>query len=1160
LKVAELPLFDFDADCSANQESDKSENRVVQAVEEFMAAMDAGNAPVRSEFLARYPDIAELLGKCLDSLEFICGVMPNGRNGVNGAILQSTSSQAIECLLPPMKNYESEPSSFSALHPASLGDFRIVREIGRGGMGVVYEAEQISLQRRVALKVLPFAAVLDPRRLQRFRTEAMSAAQLHHTNIVPVYSVGCDRGIHYYAMQYVEGSSLDQVLRQLRGVTEAKSNSHTSVQTVITPNDFVETANITNLSTDHELRSPRYFRTVAELGIQAAEALECAHQNGITHRDIKPSNLILDQQSRLWIADFGLAHAENDENLTLTGELLGTLRYMSPEQIANEQGRVDHRSDIYSLGASLYELLTLQPAFTESLRPTLIRHILEIEPRAPRRLDPSIPPEMETIVVKALEKDPADRYGSAQALADDLRRFLDHRPLAARRATRWERCRKWRRRNQALVTTATIILVMAAMGVSLSIGLVVNERNKALYERKLRESQETAFRLSEVAKRQNEYAANINLASRAWSLSKISKAKDYLLRCVPNASHADFRSVEWRYLSRVCNNVPPPMALHEGQIFSAEFSLDGQFLATGGEDALRIWEYPSGKPILCLPEAAGLDSYGSFSPDGKWLVASGDNGTVTLLNTTNWARAKTFDRSMYASFSPDGSWLGMAGRRMQGDVQVNEIRLYDASNYEEHWLFEAGPNLAGGAISPDGATLATFHDDGFLRLYDVRERKLLSTLREKNGTRLLSMAFSPTEPVFAVGVDAQGGVLLGRRQGSSASIQTHFGNRSVTSLAFSADGRRLAAGSRESVIEIWDIEGDELRLHNSTLLRCDSICIRCLRVAPDGHTFIAAGDEGAVWRFGLDHPSEFQRIANRPFTGCFAFNAQGDQLIAGAHGGVGAYSLDSLEELAWLPLENEESQSIAIDSGGRFIAVGTRRGKIALWDGVSPTPLSTLGPYKFPEPNDNRDFFVDRLAISPDAKSMFFLAGNPDPPMILLPHFINREAQKLDISPLPPIEAMVDFEYSPDGKWIAVDKRNEGFQVWNAASKTQQFEIDEYVGIHSFSSDSRLLAVSSSNLVRIWRTDSWGEVATFPTNPGEVQSLSFSSDNLTLAVGTSHGSIKLWSVSTGRELMTFAEDFKENAYARFSPDGKILVACGRALSDAYEFRFWRLEE
>lgn len=364
-----------------------------------------------------------------------------------------------------------------------LGDFRIVREIGRGGMGVVYEAEQISLGRLVALKVLPFAGVLDPRHVQRFQNEARAAACLHHPNVVPVHAVGQERGVHFYAMQMIEGRTLAELVRDLRGAkgldaAVPEDEKRSGVQ----PPPEPATADTTAARAETTVLSapgPEYFRTVARLGVQAAEALDYAHQIGVIHRDIKPGNLMLDGHGTLWVTDFGLAHLQHAEaSLTMTGDLVGTLRYMSPEQILGKRVPIDHRTDVYSLGATLYELLTLQPAFVGNDRQELLGQIASEEPQPPRRVNKAIPHELETIVLKALEKNPAERYATAQELADDLWRFLEDKPIHARKPTLRRRAVKWARRHQRLLRALVAFLLLTVTGLAVSVLLIWRQMEK----------------------------------------------------------------------------------------------------------------------------------------------------------------------------------------------------------------------------------------------------------------------------------------------------------------------------------------------------------------------------------------------------------------------------------------------------------------------------------------------------------------------------------------------------------------------------------------------------------------------------------------------------------------------------------------------------------
>jgi tetratricopeptide (TPR) repeat protein/tRNA A-37 threonylcarbamoyl transferase component Bud32 len=419
----------------------RSEARVAAVLESYLAAARAGRAPDRDALLAAHPGLEAPLKEALLGLAFVEDA---------GSVLA----------LP-------DPGP-----PRVLGDFRIVAEVGRGGMGVVYEAEQVSLRRRVALKVLPFAGVLDPKHLQRFRNEAQAAAHLHHTNIVPVYSVGSERGVHYYAMQFIEGESLARAISDLKGGGTGEGPR-------------------SPISSHGSNREPAYLRMAARIGMQAAEALDHAHQLGIVHRDVKPGNLLVDAAGNLWITDFGLARFSSEPALTVTGDLVGTFRYMSPEQALAKRVPIDHRTDVYSLGATLYELVTLEPAVKGEDPQAVLQEIAFKDPTAARRLNPAIPPELETILQKAMWKDPAGRYATAQEMADDLRRFLEHIPIRARPPTLLDRATKLARRHRTAVRVGAGFLALLLVGLAAGMVLLAREKGRtdrnyalALAERK----------------------------------------------------------------------------------------------------------------------------------------------------------------------------------------------------------------------------------------------------------------------------------------------------------------------------------------------------------------------------------------------------------------------------------------------------------------------------------------------------------------------------------------------------------------------------------------------------------------------------------------------------------------------------------------------------
>jgi serine/threonine protein kinase/tetratricopeptide (TPR) repeat protein len=485
-----------------------------ELAEEFLERYRRGERPALMEYTDPHPELAEQIRELFPALVMLEDVRPSKHS----AVPQTYAPRA-----------EDQPSR--------LGEYRIVREIGRGGMGIVYEAEQESLGRRVALKVLPPAAVHDPQLVRRFQREARAAARLHHTCIVPVFGVGEENGTYYYVMQYIEGCSLESILAELRhnpvraaapaaalarcggspaanplsadlarslsegrfrvpaapespspGVPARSTYPGFEPPPSLLPPDTVlpakvevrlpqaETPTSRGSGSGKTLTNPHdcYAKRVAHLGMQVADALEYASGQGVLHRDIKPSNLLLDVWGSIWLTDFGLAKATGTEDLTGTGDLLGTIRYMAPERF---HGRADVRSDVYSLGLTLYEMLALRPAFSGEGQVQLMQQITSTTPLRLCALVPGLPRDLVTIVHKAMARDSSDRYQTPGALADDLRCFLDERPIAARRLGVLERARRWCGRNPMTATLMAVLLLLVGL---LAGGGVRVERQRAL--------------------------------------------------------------------------------------------------------------------------------------------------------------------------------------------------------------------------------------------------------------------------------------------------------------------------------------------------------------------------------------------------------------------------------------------------------------------------------------------------------------------------------------------------------------------------------------------------------------------------------------------------------------------------------------------------------
>ncbi len=427
---------------------------------EYMDRLRQGQSPSTEEYAARHPELASEIRDLFPTIA------------------------ATEQLKARQARSSGGRATLGPTRLERLGDFRIIREIGRGGMGVVFEAEHVSLGRRVAVKVLPRQLLLDEKHLRRFEREARIAANLHHTNIVEVFGVGEQDGFHYFVMQYIQGVGLDKIIPMLaKWKSEQADDATMSAGESVDLDPTLAGAVVRHLTGGEDgLPSSRswglpYWQNVARIGLQAAEALQYAHSQGVLHRDIKPANLLLGPQGTLWLADFGLAKAAHSNDLSLSQDLVGTVRYMAPEQFG---GSTDHRSDLYSLGLTLYELVTLRSAFAETDHSRLIQCITQGSPPELRGLHPEIPRDLETIIQKAISHDANQRYTSAQAMADDLRCFLEDRPIHARPVGAVEQLTRWCRRNPSLASlTGTALFLLIMVAVVASVGYLRTTKARA---------------------------------------------------------------------------------------------------------------------------------------------------------------------------------------------------------------------------------------------------------------------------------------------------------------------------------------------------------------------------------------------------------------------------------------------------------------------------------------------------------------------------------------------------------------------------------------------------------------------------------------------------------------------------------------------------------
>jgi WD40 repeat protein/serine/threonine protein kinase len=1067
-------------------------------------------------------------------------------------------------------------------HPKQFGDYRIVREIGRGGMGIVYEAEQVSLGRRVALKVLP-AQHLDPLLRRRFEREAKAAARLHHTNIVPVFGVGTHDGQPYYVMQFIEGLGLDQVILELQRLRRQtppaqapraarKDLSAADVARSLLTGDYPaertppapasnpwEAATMAPGSNTAELpgqptagvrppssvaaallsRQQTYWRRAAGLGVQVAAALGYAHKQGVLHRDVKPSNLLLDTRGTVWITDFGLAKAQDQQDLTQTGEILGTLRYMPPEAY---EGKGDGRSDQYALGLTLYELLTLRPAFDAPDRLKLITQICGDEPPRPRSIDRRIPRDLETIVLKAMEKDPRRRYPTAEDMAEDLQRFIDNEPIKARPLRAHERLGRWCRRNPAtagLVVALAVVFLAGFAGVTWKWREAVwqeartdEARKEALHERNAAVTQKEAADTAEQRARRLLYASDMNVALQAWEDGDLRRAQELLQRQWPAEGEEDLREFSWRYLWRLCQG--DEIRTVPGAGGRVAYSPDGKTLAAVRGGTVEVCDAASGKlrATLTGPTAPVLAI--AFSPDGKTLAGGGADKAVRLWDLEAPPGTKPRAPATLAGhtaavtsllFARDGKTLATAGRD-------KTIRLWDVAERREIASvagFEALHFLGG------GKTLAARGADETLLLWDTASRRPLPSLGLTLHEPVLGVAFSPDGKTLATGDTDRRVRLWDVATGKATDLAGH--TAWVPGVTFSPDGKRLASCSHDGTAILWDVAA------RRPIVRLAAHQAQVLRVAfsPDG-LLLATGSADATIK--LWDTTTFQQVgllrSATGYDGPLAFAPDGLTLVSGGKdGSAKLWPVLREGDQGVFARTTGWTSSLACSPDGKLVAAADSHDNSAkLWDTATRRLVARLG---------GKAGMMWQVAFAPDGKTL--AAGG-------------NGVRCWDVSKLPAVQtpqAEVDARvggsgwgylgFSAEGKWLAggdlFDTANAAGNLWNAHLRplpAPWWDNNPAVHYVALSRTSAQAAVfRPDRAIQLWDLAAECEVDQLNGQTGRVSAAAFSPSGKTLATGSSDGTVRLWGLAPAQILFVFAAHTATVHSVAFSPDGRTLA-------------------
>ena len=800
------------------------EAKLADLVEDVAQRLERGETVDLSDYVATHPDQISDLEQLLPSLEALALI-----GGDEGEQTDAASGLANEV-------------------PDQLGDFRIVREIGRGGMGVVYEAEQVSLERRVALKVLPLAGVLDRRQIRRFKIEARAAAALDHPHVVPVYAVGSCRAVHYYAMQYVDGETLADVIEQLRSHEAAQGSSHSAQSRDVAPDANAAGAKRQFAADALEAASGKgFFYGAATLIAQMADALHHAHEQGVIHRDVKPGNALVNRRGNLMVADFGLARLESEAGATMSGDLLGTIRYMSPEQ-ALGNADVDRRTDVYSLGATLYELLTLRPVFSGANRQEIFRQIAFDEPQRPTQVRADVPRDLEVIALKALQKDAVDRYANAGEMLQDLRRYLTDQPILAKPPTIPDILARWTRRHHRAVGSAAVAMLFLVVGLTIAALLINDARKKESAAR-----EKTDFVASGLA--DELYAANMRIAYELWEKAWSDDVREVLQRQMPSFGESDRRDFGWHLLNTLAQKPRGwivgrrPSSINEAAVFP-----DGNRIASVEEDGvLCIWDAQQRKLLKSIELAdEGLHAV-AISPDGSRVAAASKQLFLCTLGQGDPVAQIASSEATIESlaFTADGKAI-LYGARYQGVGLVgldgthlqtvgSKARLYSIDAWRER-----------GEI----VTLNRRSDrrqTGVVELWtdDLRDRKgtLDASSSVVSDANLTVARFSPCGRFVAAGEFYKGRIHLFGLKDFSLVASLPPQRAPLLDLAYSPGGDAVATGSEDGTVRTWSIQTTDQgsrRLAAAPIsIRAHAGRVHCVRFL-NGNRLLSCGQDGEL--------------------------------------------------------------------------------------------------------------------------------------------------------------------------------------------------------------------------------------------------------------------------------------------------------------------------